>query len=60
VATRTRKTKAAAGPQPEVRPLGSEEVARRAYEIYESDDGGDPVENWLRAERELLAQSAAS
>jgi hypothetical protein len=25
----------------------------RAYEIHESSDGGDELENWLRAEREL-------
>ncbi len=29
-----------------------DQIALRAYEIYESE-GGDPLENWLRAEREL-------
>ena len=29
-----------------------EEIEQRAYYIGESE-GGDPVENWLRAEREL-------
>jgi hypothetical protein len=28
------------------------QIALRAYEIHESE-GGDPLENWLRAEREL-------
>ena len=29
-------------------------VATRAYYIH-LEDGGDPLENWLRAERELVA-----
>jgi hypothetical protein len=28
-------------------------IARRAYEIFESGEGGTPQENWERAEREL-------
>ena len=31
-----------------------EHVATRAYFIH-LEDGGDPIENWLRAERELVA-----
>ena len=31
-----------------------EHVATRAYYIS-LDEGGDPIENWLRAERELIA-----
>lgn len=31
-----------------------EHVATRAYFIS-LEDGGDPLENWLRAERELVA-----
>jgi len=31
-----------------------EHVATRAYYIH-LEDGGDPLENWLRAERELVA-----
>jgi len=34
--------------------LDWEHVATRAYYIHLSE-GGDPSENWLRAERELLA-----
>ena len=30
-----------------------DEIAVRAYEIHESGEGGDELENWLRAEREL-------
>jgi Protein of unknown function (DUF2934) len=30
-----------------------EHVAERAYYIH-LEEGGDPVENWLRAERELV------
>jgi hypothetical protein len=28
-------------------------IARRAYEISQSDQAGDDAENWLRAEREV-------
>jgi Protein of unknown function (DUF2934) len=54
--SKSRKTKAAdkAAEMPEVEP---EQIALRAYEIYESE-GGDPLENWLRAERELGAAPA--
>jgi Protein of unknown function (DUF2934) len=31
-----------------------EHVATRAYYIH-LDEGGEPIENWLRAERELIA-----
>jgi hypothetical protein len=35
-----------------------EEVARRAYEIYRARGGGEgsALEDWLRAERELLRE----
>ena len=33
--------------------LNWDDVATRAYYIH-LDEGGDPVENWLRAERELV------
>jgi hypothetical protein len=32
-----------------------EEIARRAYDISQSDESGTDEENWLRAERELLS-----
>ncbi len=32
-----------------------DEIAARAYEIYERE-GGNDQENWLRAERELIAR----
>jgi len=33
-----------------------EDIARRAYEIYLGRNGasGDPVDDWLQAERELM------
>lgn len=34
--------------------ISHEAVARRAYEIHESLRNGSSVENWLRAQRELL------
>jgi hypothetical protein len=32
-----------------------EAIALRAYELYASGVGGDAVEHWLQAERELVA-----
>lgn len=43
-------TKATASYKP-----SQEEIAARAFEIYQRD-GGNDQENWLRAERELLAR----
>jgi len=40
--------------QPTVRKeVTPELIAQRAYEIWQSGDGGSECENWLRAEREL-------
>ena len=40
--------------EPEVKAEPTQEqIAVRAYEIHESGEGGDELENWLRAEREL-------
>ena len=36
-----------------------EEIAKRAYAIYQLDRGGSPSDHWLRAERDLLALSSA-
>jgi hypothetical protein len=47
----TRRTKKASGTEPIV--LTWEHVATRAYYIH-LEEGGDPVENWLRAEQELV------
>jgi Protein of unknown function (DUF2934) len=35
--------------------LTEADIARRAYEIFESEECGTEEENWLRAEQELLA-----
>ena len=35
-----------------------QEIARRAYEIYKSGKGGNQLDNWLRAERELRGEAA--
>ena len=37
------------------RPITPDDIAARAYAIFESEGGGDQVEHWLRAERELAA-----
>ena len=34
-----------------------DEIARRAYEIFESGEGGTAQENWEQAERELTAEA---
>jgi hypothetical protein len=49
--TVTRRTKKTEATEPIV--LTWEHVATRAYYIH-LEDGGDPFENWLRAERELV------
>ena len=36
--------------------LDDNAVARRAYEISQSDESGTPEENWARAERELRGE----
>ncbi len=50
--SKPRKTKAAVDEAAEIPAVETDQVALRAYEIYESE-GGDSLENWLRAEREL-------
>jgi hypothetical protein len=47
--TTARRTKAAAQIE-----ATWDHVATRAYYIH-LEEGGDPTENWLRAERELIA-----
>jgi hypothetical protein len=50
--TVTRRVKKTEAKEPIV--LSWEHVATRAYYIH-LEAGGDPLENWLRAERELVA-----
>jgi len=33
--------------------ITQEQIARRAYEIWQSGKGGSDFDNWVRAEREL-------
>lgn len=37
-----------------------EEIARRAYEIFESGERGTDEENWFRAEEELRGRLGAA
>lgn len=39
--------------EPASRQITHEMIAKRAYEIYASGQGGSQDENWARAEREL-------
>ena len=36
-------------------PVTHEQIAARAYELHLLGVGADPVDNWLRAERELVS-----
>ncbi len=47
-----RHTRGKKGPEPDDADLRNR-IARRAYEISQSDEAGDDAENWLRAEREV-------
>ena len=53
-ATRRTVTRRTTKKETETIVLDWEHVATRAYYIH-LYEGGDPVENWLRAERELVA-----
>jgi hypothetical protein len=52
--TRTRKTP----PTPAVVSPDDDQIRQRAYELYLRRNGfpGDPMEDWLRAERELSGE----
>ncbi|MEA2322250.1 MAG: hypothetical protein QOD81_2100 [Solirubrobacteraceae bacterium] len=54
VAKATRRPRAAKA-EPVAPAPTQEEIALRAYEIHQSGTGGDALEHWLRAERELVA-----
>jgi hypothetical protein len=36
-------------------PVTHEQIALRAYELHLHGIGSDPMDNWLRAERELVS-----
>jgi hypothetical protein len=42
------------------RDITQAEIAKRAYEIFQSGKGGSQLDNWLRAERELRASQQTS
>lgn len=47
-------------PRPQAAPrreITQEMIAKRAYEIHLSGQGGSELDNWLRAERELRGQA---
>jgi hypothetical protein len=44
---------APAAAAPAKREVTQADIAKRAYEIWASGQGGSEMENWLRAEREL-------
>jgi hypothetical protein len=56
---RVRRTRRAIKPSSRKRaaapaPVSHEQIALRAYELHLLGAGADPMENWLRAERELV------
>ena len=44
---------ASSAARPASKPVSQDLIARRAYEIWASGQGGSDMENWIRAEREL-------
>jgi hypothetical protein len=59
-APRTKRTRRTINPASRRRtaaaaPVTHEQIALRAYELHMLGVGADPMENWLRAERELVA-----
>lgn len=56
--TTTRKRTLKAVETPQIREISPEEIAERAYYIAISGQGGDDLENWLRAEHELTSRAA--
>ena len=50
-AVRPSARKRAAAPAP----VSHEQIALRAYELHLLGAGADPMDNWLRAERELVS-----
>jgi hypothetical protein len=52
MATKSPTTKPAKGEQPQL--PTHDEIRLRAYELSQSTGNGDPVANWLDAERELV------
>jgi hypothetical protein len=52
--TPRRSRAAKAAPAAAAAAVTHEDIALRAYEIHRAGMGGDPVEHWLRAERELV------
>jgi hypothetical protein len=57
--TRKPSSPASKGPHPAASQPTQEEIALRAYQIYLERDGapGNELEDWTRAERELLAKN---
>jgi hypothetical protein len=56
---RTKRTRRVVKPSSRKRaaapaPVTHEQIALRAYELHLLGAGADPMENWLRAERELV------
>ena len=49
----SKPTAATPSARPASKPISHELIARRAYEIWKSGQGGTEFENWIRAEREL-------
>lgn len=41
----------------QTRKITQQQIAERAYSIYLSGKGGNSIENWLRAERELQSET---
>jgi hypothetical protein len=51
---RTRRVMSKRRRRVEPRPVSHEQIALRAYELHLLGQGTDAMDNWLRAERELV------
>lgn len=51
------KKAASSSKRPPAGGASHEQIAERAYDLYERGHGGDAVEHWLQAERELNEES---
>ena len=60
VSASSRKEKLPVTSQPQT--VTSDDIGRRAYELYlaRGNNGGDPLDDWLRAERELASSTTTA
>lgn len=53
---RLRQAESTHAPSDSPEAITQDMIAKHAYEISQSEEAGTDVENWVRAERELMAE----